>query len=113
MGIEAIELDVWLSSDDKVVVIHGGFEGQLEEFTNGKGLITQKTYDELRQLNIKNSKEKIPLLQEVLNLCKKNDIFINIEIKEKRTNIGIVEKVLELVEKEKMINSIQISSFQL
>lgn len=112
LGIEAIELDVWLSSDDKVVVIHGGFEGQLEEFTNGKGLITKKTFEELRLLNIKNSNEKIPLLQEILILCKKNDTFINIEIKEIRTNIRIVEKVLELVEKEKMIDSIQISSFQ-
>lgn len=112
LNIEAIELDTWLSADNQVVVIHGGFDGQLEEFTNGKGFIPQKTYQELRQLNIKNSTEKIPLLKDVLKLCKKNNTFINIEIKELRTNISIVEKILELVEAVEMLDSIQISSFQ-
>ena len=112
LNIESIELDVWLSSDNQVVVIHGGFYGQLEDFTDGEGFVNKKTYNELKQLNIKNSNEKIPLLSDVLKLCKKNNIFINIEIKEIRTNIPIVDKILELVKQEDMLNSIQISSFQ-
>ena len=112
LNIESIELDVWLSLDNQVVVIHGGFDGQLEDFTNGKGLVNEKSYSELKQLFIKNSNEKIPLLSDVLKLCKKNNIFINIEIKEIRPHIPIVRKVLELAKEEDMLHFIQISSFQ-
>jgi len=61
-----IECDVHLTRDKKVLIIH---DKTLERTTNGKGLIKNFTLKELKKLNAGN-KEKIPTLQELINLRK-------------------------------------------
>ncbi|EPZ52314.1 glycerophosphodiester phosphodiesterase family protein [Bacteriovorax sp. BAL6_X] len=61
----AIELDVHLSSDGHVVVFH---DETLERLTGSNGKVSQYTLDSLKQLYIKETKEKIPTLKEVLEL---------------------------------------------
>ena len=64
-GCDLIECDVHLSSDGRLVVIH---DHTLERTTNGSGLVREHTAGELRKLDAGDG-EKIPLLQEVVELA--------------------------------------------
>src|SRR5256885_669781 len=65
VGCDLIECDVHLSSDGRLVVIH---DHTLERTTNGSGLVRHYTAAELRKLDAGDG-EKIPLLQEVIELA--------------------------------------------
>jgi glycerophosphoryl diester phosphodiesterase len=64
-GCDLIECDVHLSSDGRLVVIH---DHTLDRTTNGSGLVHDLTAAELRKLDAGDG-EKIPLLQEVVELA--------------------------------------------
>jgi glycerophosphoryl diester phosphodiesterase len=64
-GCDLIECDVHLSSDGRLVVIH---DHTLDRTTNGSGLVRDFTAAELRKLDAGDG-EKIPLLQEVVELA--------------------------------------------
>jgi glycerophosphoryl diester phosphodiesterase len=65
LGCDLIECDVHLSSDGRLVVIH---DHTLDRTTNGTGLVRDYTAAELRKLDAGDG-EKIPLLQEVIELA--------------------------------------------
>jgi glycerophosphoryl diester phosphodiesterase len=97
-----VELDVHFSADKEIVVIHNKTTGNVAN----KNLDVKDTnLDILKSLDIGEG-EKIPTLQEVIDLCK-GKIGINIEIKA----LGLAEPVVKLVEKNGMIDNIMISSF--
>ncbi|MBG9940859.1 glycerophosphodiester phosphodiesterase [Brevibacillus formosus] len=79
-----IELDVQLSSDNKLVVIH---DHSLERTTNGSGLVRQYTLRELRQLradkdsSMRVPKAHIPTLQEVFQTFVDTPLRFIIEMK--------------------------------
>lgn len=115
-GADAIELDVHLSKDGQVIVIH---DDRLERTTNGHGRVGDYTLDELRQfssgewLHKKFSSEKIPTLTEVFELVS-GRVGINIEIKytKRRTQSKlIVERCIEIIRRFKSFKSVLISSF--
>ncbi len=107
LGVDGIELDVHLSSDKELIVIH---DETVDRTTNGKGEVNQLSLKELKALKIKIT-EKIPTLTEVLDLVNQR-CFINIELK----GIGTAQPVLQLIshytsEKNWDYNSFIISSF--
>lgn len=110
INAEAIELDVHLSKDEKLVVIH---DETLDRTTNGKGLVREKTLEELKELDAgswfhkKYQGEKIPTLEEVFALIKHTDIKLAIELKA----AGTAEKVVELVERKGKIKDVLLLSF--
>ncbi|WP_201756810.1 glycerophosphodiester phosphodiesterase family protein [Isachenkonia alkalipeptolytica] len=59
----AIELDIQFTKDQEVVVFH---DGHLERMTGYAKKVRDCTWDEIRSLTLLNSKEKIPLLKDVL-----------------------------------------------
>ena len=64
IGVDGIELDVHLSSDGAIMVIH---DETLDRTTNGKGFVNELSLLELN--GIQTAKEqKIPTLQEVFAL---------------------------------------------
>lgn len=65
VGCDLIECDVHLSSDERLVVIH---DHTLDRTTSGSGLVHDLTAAELRKLDAGDG-EKIPLLQEVVELA--------------------------------------------
>jgi glycerophosphoryl diester phosphodiesterase len=77
IGCDMIECDVHLSSDGRLVVIH---DHTLERTTNGSGLVRDHTAAELRKLDAGEG-EKIPLLQEVIELAL-GKVGLVIEIKQ-------------------------------
>ncbi|HOZ74064.1 MAG TPA: glycerophosphodiester phosphodiesterase family protein [Flavobacterium sp.] len=90
LGVDGIELDVHLSLDGKIVVIH---DETLDRTTNGKGLVNALTMKTLRTFSIDNE-HSIPSLQEVLDLIDRR-CFVNVELKGNAT----AEPVTSLIEK--------------
>ena len=60
----AIELDIHLTRDRKVVVFH---DELLERVCNVQGTVEASTYDELLELHLLNTNQRIPLFTEVLD----------------------------------------------
>jgi glycerophosphoryl diester phosphodiesterase len=120
LGADMIELDVTLSKDKIPVVIH---DDTLERTSNGKGKVRNVPLDKLKQfdfgswMNPKFSEERIPTLEEVLQMIKKSKLGLNIEIKssafEKKFSDSCIEsQTLGLINKYKLFNRIVISSFE-
>ena len=114
MKADGIELDVHLTEDGEVVVIH---DEVLDRVSDGTGRVQDFTCNELKKFNFnklhpKYEKEEIPTLEEVYQLIKPTDLTINVEIK---TGIvfypGIEERVLELTERLGMKERVIYSSF--
>lgn len=92
-GCDLIECDVHLSSDGRLVVIH---DHTLERTTNGTGLVRDHTAAELRKLDAGEG-EKIPLLQEVVELAL-GKVGLVIEIKQvPALYTGLEEKLLNML----------------
>ncbi len=117
-GAHMIELDVTLSRDRKLAVIH---DETIDRTTNGSGPVNQHTLSELKAFDAGTwfgpefKDEKIPTLAQVLESVK-GFLKVNIEIKpeayEYRKPIDAVEiQVLDLLKKMKMTSDVIISSF--
>lgn len=89
MGADGIELDVHLSLDGHLIVIH---DETIDRTTNGKGIVNQLTLRELKSFRI-NDEHEMPTLEEVLDLINQR-CFVNIELK----NQEAVQKVVQLIE---------------
>ncbi|MEK6906957.1 MAG: glycerophosphodiester phosphodiesterase family protein [Nanoarchaeota archaeon] len=98
-----LECDVHLTKDKKVVIIH---DRTLDRTTNGKGSVSKYTLKELKKFNAGNN-EKIPTLQELINLAK-NKAKLVIELKKGN---GITEKILQIIKKNKIQDNVIIVSF--
>ena len=90
MQVDGIELDVHLSADGEIIVIH---DETIDRTTNGKGFVNALSLRELKAFRI-DSKHQIPTLKEVFDLVNQ-DCFINIELK----SYEVTEKVVSLIEK--------------
>jgi len=113
-GADGMELDVHLTKDGEVVVIH---DETLDRTSNGHGNVRDYTLEELKKFSFHNHMEKyqgvqIPTLKEVLNLVKNSRIKVNIELK---TGIywyeGIEEKTMDIVKTMGMEDRVIYSSF--
>ncbi len=116
-GADMVEIDVLLSRDKEVVVIH---DDTLERTTDGTGSVAGRTLEEIRRLDAGSwfdaafAGEKVPTLGEVLDLVR-GRILLNVEIKGEAVTPeiegGIVEKVLRRVRKREMGDQVILSSF--
>jgi len=97
-----IELDLHETKDGALVITH---DEDLHRITGTTGLIKNFTLEQLKSLNFGEG-EKIPTIQEVINLIK-GKISLNCEIKVK----NISEKVIKVFKKYQFIDSVIISSF--
>ncbi|MBI5967686.1 MAG: hypothetical protein HY882_07510, partial [Deltaproteobacteria bacterium] len=117
VGSDMIELDVHLSKDGEVVVIH---DDSLERTSNGRGKVGDYPLQELKKFDAgswfgpKFSGERIPTLKEVLELTQ-GKILVNIEIKDeylgRYTIEDLVERSLQEVKRAGMKNQVIFSSF--
>ena len=111
---DGIELDVQLTKDGEIVVIH---DETINRTSNGKGAVRDYTLEELKQFSFHYKFDdykgvQIPTLREVFDAIKESDMMINIELK---TGIywyeGIEEKVVNLVQAYGLEERIIYSSF--
>ncbi|MDZ4165066.1 MAG: glycerophosphodiester phosphodiesterase family protein [Smithellaceae bacterium] len=117
IGADMIELDVHLSRDGEVMVIH---DDAVNRRTNGTGRVADLSRAELQQLDAGGwfgeefRAEPIPALEEVLNIVK-GRMRVNVEIKTGYlgtfTMDDLVDRTLGLVESQDMLESVLFSSF--
>jgi glycerophosphoryl diester phosphodiesterase len=115
-GADAIELDVRLSHDSEVVVIH---DARLERTTNGHGKVKDCSLRDLKRLSAgawfhkRFSAERIPTLDDVFE-CVGGKMGVNIEIKtepSRRLTGEIVERCIHIVRRHRASGYVMISSF--
>lgn len=114
-GADGIELDVQMTKDGEVVVIH---DETIDRVSTGKGFVGSYTLEELHGFSFHNQMQEyegiaeIPTLREVLRTVKPWGMKVNIELK---TGIfwypGIEEKTAGIVKDEKMEEAVIFSSF--
>jgi glycerophosphoryl diester phosphodiesterase len=116
-GIDMIELDVRLSKDEKVIILH---DRTLQRTSTGNGVARKYALSEIRHFDAGSwfhpafSDQRIPTLDEVLRLVGRQ-LWIDIEIKSdwyRREPPGLLEeKVLHAVRQCEMKDRVLFSSF--
>lgn len=118
-GAHMIELDVTLSRDRKMVVIH---DDTLDRTTDGKGFVQETDLTEILKLDAGSwfdprfKGEKVPTLEEVVACCGRRT-FINIEIKESAYEPEerpdcIEQQIVSLIQSSECAHQVLLSSFQ-
>jgi glycerophosphoryl diester phosphodiesterase len=114
LGADGFELDVQLTADNELVVIH---DYSVDHTTDGSGLVRQKTLAELKKLDAgvrfapRFAGERIPTLREVFDMAGKGP-FINVEIKtaSPRGN-GLEPRLIALIREFGLGERLVVSSF--
>ena len=81
MGVDMMELDVKMTKDSVMVLMH---DKTINRMTNGKGLVSDITYDSLMTFNMKRAHNvttdsiKVPTLRQAFECCK-DRILINVD----------------------------------
>lgn len=114
LGVHGIELDVMLTADGQMVVIH---DYKVDNTTDGKGFVKDYSFAELRKLDAggwfgrRFAGEKIPTLQEVVDALDRG-VFINIEIKsESLATDGLEKQVVDFIAQNDLYDRVVVSSF--
>ncbi len=115
LGVDMIEIDVHLSKDGHIMVIH---DFTLDRTTTGKGRISDMTLEEIKKYDagIKFSEkfrgEKVPTLEETMSLLHgKTGLLIEIKKDHDDQYPGIEEKVVEMIHKYKARSWVIVQSF--
>ena len=102
LGVDQIEIDVHLTRDQHLVVIH---DATVDRTTDGQGAIADFTLAKLKQLDAGKG-ERIPTLQEVIDLVS-GKVILQIELKGPNT----AEPVIQAVKQNSMENGVLLTSF--
>jgi glycerophosphoryl diester phosphodiesterase len=85
MGVAAVELDVQLTKDGRLAVIH---DETLDRTTNGRGLVKDLTLAELHRLDAGQG-EPVPSLEEVFDLVK-GKAHLLVELKQPEAALALL-----------------------
>ncbi|RYM06719.1 glycerophosphodiester phosphodiesterase [Sporolactobacillus sp. THM7-7] len=115
VGSDGIELDVHLTKDQEVVVMH---DEKVNRTTNGKGSIKSFTLKELKELDAGSwfsrqyKGERVPTLEEALKVLDSFPGVLNIELKTDRNVYPTIEeRVVRLVDRFRPNLPVVYSSF--
>ncbi len=115
MRADAIEIDIHMTADQRLVVIHND---EIDEVSNGRGKVRDLTLEQLKQFDFGSYMdrrfrgEKIPELREVLQFVKDNNMQINIEIKHgDEAYPGMEAALAEELRRYGMLEDTVVSSF--
>ncbi|MCD6372210.1 MAG: glycerophosphodiester phosphodiesterase [Thermococcus sp.] len=106
-GADGIELDVWLSRDGRVVVMH---DETIDRTSDMRGRQKDMTLEELKRADIGGG-ERIPTLEEVFEVLPK-DALVNIELKDKEAAREVARIVSENNPEQVMISSFEIDALR-
>ncbi len=117
LGADYFELDVHMSGDGEVVVIH---DPTLERTTTGRGAVRDRPLDELLSLRLRDGRgavtdERIPTLDEVVALAAAGGRRLLIEIKVgpgRARYPGIEERVHAILDRHRMAPSAVVMAFE-
>ncbi|MDD5169130.1 MAG: glycerophosphodiester phosphodiesterase family protein [Syntrophales bacterium] len=112
-GADMIELDIRLSRDHRLVVIH---DNCIDRTSDGSGYVEDLTLAELRRYNYNNGMATfgfvgIPTLDEVIDLAY-GRVMLNVEIKSRLLKRrGIERRLVDLLREKNFIDRTIVSSF--
>lgn len=110
-GLTGVELDIQLTKDGHMVVIH---DEKVDRTTNGCGNVKDFTLEEIRRLKCR-KKQRIPTIEEVLDLLEpsmRDGLLLNIELKNSVIRYeGMEEKITELIKERKLEEYVIYSTF--
>ncbi|MCT4612294.1 MAG: glycerophosphodiester phosphodiesterase family protein [Clostridia bacterium] len=116
IGAHGIELDVQLTKDEEVVVIH---DYRIDRTSNGLGRVSDYNLEEIRSMDFggwyseEYKGEKIPKFIEVINIIKNENIKLNVELKSNINDTAnvLVNKVVEIIEENNILDNVIVTSF--
>jgi glycerophosphoryl diester phosphodiesterase len=117
LGADYLELDVHLTRDGEVVVIH---DPTLDRTTTGTGPVRLRNLAELGALRLKDRggavvEERIPTLQQVVELTAagKRQLLLEIKVDERRERYpGIEEKVFAVLDRHRFVPFTVVMAFE-
>jgi len=117
LGVEYLELDVHLSRDGEVVVIH---DPTLDRTTTGAGPVRERTLAELRALRLRDrdgrvTAQTVPTLDEVVALAAsaRRQLLVEIKVDPGRERYpGIEEKVVATLDRHAMAGAAVVMAFE-
>lgn len=115
MGFWGIETDIQLTSDKKWVICH---DNTIDRTSNGTGTVASKTLSNLKTYDFGNwyspkfYGERIPTLEEYLDICRLGNVVPYIEVKNAQTDAEI-EGLVNIIKGFDMEDSSVIISFNL
>lgn len=99
-GMDAIELDLHLSKDGALVVMH---DADVDRTTDGSGPIAERTLAELKELDAGGG-ERVPVFEEVLDAVGSP---IQAEIKD----VAAARALAEVIHARSLVERVEVSSF--
>ncbi|MFE2420667.1 glycerophosphodiester phosphodiesterase [Streptomyces hokutonensis] len=99
-GLDVIELDLHLSRDGALVVMH---DADVDRTTDGTGPIAERTLDELRTLDAGRG-ERVPTFEEVLDAVRSP---LQAEIKD----LAAARALAEVMHRRDLVGRVEVSSF--
>ncbi|CAL9368982.1 glycerophosphodiester phosphodiesterase [Streptomyces sp. enrichment culture] len=99
-GLDVIELDLHLSKDGALVVIH---DADLDRTTDGSGPVADRTLEELRALDAGRG-ERIPVFEEVLEAVRSP---LQAEIKD----VAAARALADVLRARDLLDRVEVSSF--
>ncbi len=102
LGVDQVEIDVHLTRDQHLVVIH---DATVDRTTDGQGAVADFTLEEVKRLDAGKG-ERIPTLQEVIDLVR-GKVVLQIELKGPDT----AESVVRTVKQNNIESEVLLTSF--
>ena len=111
MNADGIEIDVYFSADEKIVICH---DEKIDRVSNGQGSVTQYTVEELKAFDFgckfyfgERRGIKIATLDELYSLYKTCNLSINVEVKsgDSEMPVALVNKAKEYGISERIVYS--------
>lgn len=99
-GLDVIELDLHLSKDGALVVMH---DADVDRTTDGTGSIAERTLGELRTLDAGRG-ERVPVFEEVLDAVRSP---VQAEIKD----LAAARALAEVMHRRNLVERVEVSSF--
>lgn len=110
-GADVIELDVRLTKDKEIVVVH---DASLKRILGITKNVNQVEFDEIKEQTVLQSENiednKIPKLKDVLNWAVEHHVRLNIELKANKEYEELVHKVISLVKEKDYFSNIVLAS---
>jgi glycerophosphoryl diester phosphodiesterase len=103
LQVDAIELDIHLTKDQQLVVIH---DSTVDRTTDGSGAVSDLTLYEIQQLDAGHG-EHVPTLQEVIDFVAQKTV-LQIELK----GLGVEHKVDRMIKANHITEKVIITSFR-
>lgn len=109
LGADAIELDIWMTKDRKIVIAH---DRNTKRIANKDLIIPESSYDEIRSLKLNNN-EQIPTLEEVLSIVPPGKkVYIEIKCAFENGEAGnIFPEIIDVLNSSGRVNDCSFISF--